>query len=113
MAFGAVMAVHQVMSHGRHQRPRQDERADQRKHDGFGQRAEQISGDAAKLEHRHEHDAEAEQGHEGGDDDLLRAVQDRRLDVLALFQVEVDVFDSHGSVVDQDADGERQTARVS
>ena len=110
MAFHAVMAVHQIIGHGRHQSPRQDERADQREHDGFGQRPEQVSRDAAKLEHRHEHDAEAEQGHKGRHDDLLRAVQDRRFDVLALLQVVVDVFDRHRSVVDQDADGERQTA---
>ena len=75
------------------------------------ERPEQISGDAAELEHRHEHDAEAEQRHEGRNDDLLRAIQDRRLDLLALLEVIVDVLDRDGPVVDQDADGERKTAQ--
>ena len=105
------MAAHQIIGHGRHQRARQDERADQREHHRFGQRPEQIAGDAAELEHRHEHDAQAEQRHEGRNDDLLRAVEDRRLDLFALFEMIVDVLDRDRAVVDQDADGERQTAQ--
>ncbi len=105
-----VVAPHEIVGHGRNQRTRQDERADQRKDDGFGERPEQISRDAAELEHRHEHDAQAEQGHEGGHHDLLRAVQDRRLDLLALLQMIIDVLDRDRSVVDQDADRQRKAA---
>ena len=43
---------------------------------GFGHRREQIARDAVQREHRHEHDADAEQGHESRGDDLLRAVED-------------------------------------
>ena len=101
----------QIVGHGRNQRARQDERADQREDDGFRHRPEQIAGDAAELEHRHEHDAKAEQGHEGRHHDLLRAIQDRRLDLLALLQMIIDVFNRHRSVVDQDADREREAAK--
>ena len=110
MAADGILAAHEIIGHGRHERARQDERADQREDHRLGQRPEQIAGDAAELEHRHEHDAEAQQCHEGGYDDLLRAVEDRRFDRFALFEMVVDVFDRHGAVVDQDADGERQPA---
>ena len=43
--------------------------------------------------------------------DLLRAVQDRRLDLLALLQVAVDVLDRHRRIIDQDADRQRQAAQ--
>ena len=110
MAAAGMMAAHEIMGHGRHQRARQQERADEREHDGLGQRPEQVAGDAAELEHRHEHDAQAKQRDEGRHDDLLRAVEDRRLDLFALLEVVVDVLDGDGAVVDQDADGERQAA---
>ena len=105
-----MMAAHQIIGHGRHERARQDERADQRKDHRLGHRPEQIAGDAAELEHRYEHDAEAQQCHECRNDDLLRAVEDRRFDRFALFEMVVDVFDRHGAVVDQNADGERKPA---
>ncbi|OIQ72479.1 hypothetical protein GALL_458950 [mine drainage metagenome] len=60
--------------------------------------------------HRHEHDADAEQRHEGRHHDLLRAVQDRRADVLALLQVPVDVLDRHRGFVDENTNRERQAA---
>ena len=67
VSIAVVMAAHQVVGHRRHERARQDERADQRENHGFRQRPEQIAGDAAKLEHRHEHDAQAKQRDEGRD----------------------------------------------
>ena len=44
------------------------------------------------------------------DRDLLRAVEDRLLDRLALLEVPVDVLDLDRRVVDEDADGEREAA---
>ena len=61
-------------------------------------------------EHRHEHDADAEQRDEGRRHDLRRAIHDRGLDFLALLEMPVDVLDRHGRVVDQDADRERKAA---
>ena len=43
--------------------------------------------------------------------DLLRAVENRRLDVLALLEVIVDVLDGHRRIVDQDADRQRKAAQ--
>jgi hypothetical protein len=42
--------------------------------------------------------------------DLLRAIENGGLDLFALLDMPVDIFDGHGRVVDQDANGERQTA---
>ena len=103
--------AHEIIGHGRDQRARQDERADQSKYHRFRQRPEQVAGDAAELEHRHENNAQAQQRHEGRNDDLLRTVEDRRLDLFALFQMIVDVFDRDGAVVDKDADGESKAAQ--
>ena len=58
-------------------RARKDERAGEREYHCFSQWPEQIAGDAAKLEHRHEDDAQTEQRNEGGNDNLLRAVENR------------------------------------
>ena len=111
MVGGALLAAHQIVSHRRNQRARQDERADESKYYRLGQRPEQIAGNAAELEHRNEDDAQAQQGDEGRDDDLLRAIEDRRVDLFALFQMIVDVLDRNGPVVDQNADGEREAAQ--
>ncbi len=46
-----------------------------------------------------------------GRHDLLGAVEDGGLDVLALLQMPVDVLDRHRRLVDEDADGERQPAQ--
>ena len=48
-----------------------------------------------------------------GTRDLLRAVEDRGLDLLALLEMPVDVLDRHGGIVDQDAHRQRQAARAS
>ena len=106
-----MMAAHEIVGHGRNQRARQQERADQSKGNGLGQRPEQVAGDAAELEHRHEDDTQAKQRHEGRDDDLLGAVHDRRLDWFAHFQMVVDVLDGDSSIIDENADGKRQSAQ--
>ena len=51
-----------------------------------------------------------ERGDQRGDGDLRRAVEDGLLDLLARFEIAVDVLDFDGGVVDQDADGQRQAA---
>ncbi len=65
-------------------------------------------------EHRHEHDADTQQRHEGRRHDLCwRRRMNRLLDLLALLQMVIDVLDGHGGVVDEDADRQRQPARAS
>ena len=76
----------------------------------FGHRAEQIAGDPAEVEHRHEDDADAQKRDGRGNDDLPRAVHDRAFDVLALLEVIVDVLDRDRRVIDENADRERKTA---
>ena len=75
---------------------------------GLGHRPEQVARDAAQLEHRHEHDAQAQQRHERRNHDLLRAIENGRLDLLAELEVIVDVLDGDRAVVHQDADRERE-----
>src|ERR1039458_3841483 len=110
--FGAML----VPAHDEH-----DQRGDEgsrkqvagqhREADGLGQRHEQKLGHARQEEHGHEHDADAERGYEGRHGDLLRTVEDGLLHLLAHGQVALDIFDLHRSVVDQDADGERQSSQ--
>ena len=105
-----MTTAHQIVSHGWNERARQGERTDQCKHDGLGQRREQIASDAAELEHRHEDDAQAEQRHKGRNNNLLRAVEDGLFDFLALFEMIINVLDGHRPVVDQNADGKSEAA---
>ena len=102
--------LQQILGHRRHQRARQQERPGHREHHRFGHRHEQIARDALQEEHRHEHDADAQQRDEGRRHDLVGTVEDRWLDLLALLQMPIDVFDRHRGVVDQDADREREAA---
>ena len=105
-----AMGTEQITRHGRHQRARENERADQREHHGFRQRPEQIAGHAAELEHRREHDVEHKQRDKCRNDDLLRAVEDRRLDRFAHFKMVENVLQRDGAFVDQHADGKRESA---
>src|ERR1700742_1767659 len=89
---GKVRHAQQVIRQSRDQGAGQQERADERESDGFRQRPEQIADDAAKLEHRREHDADADQGDEGGNDDLPGPVNDRGFQRLALFEMPVDIL---------------------
>ena len=84
---------------------------DHRRHHRFGHRHEQKARHAGQEEHRHEHDADAQHRDESRHHDLRGAVHDRGLDVLALFEMPVDVLDRHRRFVDQDADRERQPAQ--
>ena len=100
----------QVICQRRDQGAGQQERPDEGESDGFRQWPEQIADDAAKLEHRREHDADADQRNEGGNDDLPGPIHDGQFQRLALFQMPVDVLKRDGAVVDQDPDRKRETA---
>ena len=111
LAFGMVdVRLQQVFGHRRHQGARQQERPDHREDHGQRHRHEQKARHALQEEHRHEHDADAQQRDEGRRHDLVGAVQDRGLDVLALLQMPVDVLDRDRGVVDENADRQRQAA---
>ena len=105
-----MAAAQQIVGHGWDERARQGKRTDQREHDRLRHWREQIAGDAAELEHRHENDAQAQQRHKGRNNNLLRAVEDGRFDFFALFEMIINVLDRHRPVVDQNANGEREAA---
>ena len=62
-AVGGVwgMRPQQVVGHRRDQRARQEEGADHGEHHRFGHRHEEVARHALEEEHRHKHDADAEQ----------------------------------------------------
>ena len=114
--FGAMhvgmgcMRAQQVFRHRRHQGARKHERAGHREHHRFGHRHEQEARYALQEEHRHENDADAQQRDECRGDDLVRTVHDGGLDILALFEMPVDVFNRHRGIVDQNPDRQREAA---
>ena len=103
--------AHQQHDERGHERPRQDVRRDHREHHRFGEGDEQEARDARQEEHGHEHDADAERGHERRDADLAGADQDRLLELGPAMEVPLDVLDGHDRLVDQDPDGEREPAQ--
>src|SRR5580658_3661928 len=105
-----LVALQPVLRQRRHQRARQQVGGEHREHHRLGHRYEQVAGDAREHEHRHEYDADGEGRDQRRQRDLVRTVEDRLLDLLALLEVHVDVLDGDGGVVHQDADRERQTA---
>ena len=108
------LAAQQEVGHGRRQRARQDEGRDHREDHGLGQRQEQVPGDAAQLEQRQPHDADAGRGHQGRHDDLVGGLDDGGPEIHlpaglpGRFEMRVDVLDHDRGVVHQDADRERQ-----
>ena len=100
----------QIHRHRGHQRARQDIGGQHGEDDRLRQRNEKITGDPAEKEHGQEDDADAERRDQGGNGNLRGAVEDRVVQRLAFFEVALDVLDGDGGVVDQDADGERQSA---
>ena len=93
----------------RYQGSRQHVRGQHRKDHRFGQRREKVFGDAAEKEDRHKDDTDRQRRNQRRHGDLMRAFQDRVVDLLAFLQMRVDVFDGHGCIVDEDADRQRQT----
>ena len=63
---------------------------------------------AGEEDHGDEDDADAERGDEGGDGDLLGAVENRAQQRFPLAEVAMDVLDLDRGVVHQDADGQRE-----
>ena len=105
-----VVRLEQVHGQRRHQGSRQDVGGEHGEDDGFGQRHEEVTRHAGEEEHRQEDDADAERGDERGDGDLGGAFEDGFAQVVAFFEVALDVLDGDGGVVHQDADGEREAA---
>ena len=111
-AVGQMRHPQQVFGQRRDQGAGQQERPDESENDGFRQWPEQIADDAAKLEHRHENDADADQRVEGGNDDLLGPIEDGRFQRLALLQMPVDIFKRNGALIHQDSNRKRQPPSV-
>ena len=74
-------------------------------------RHEKKLRNSGQKEHRHKHNADAQRRNERRHRDLLRAVEDGLLHLLAHGQIALDVFDLHRGIVDQDADRERQSSQ--
>jgi len=111
---GVFVAVflEQVLGHGGNDGSGEQVAGEHGEDDGFSEGHEEVARDPAEEEHGHEDDADGEGGNESGDGDLGGAVEDGLLDFLAGFEIAVDVFDFNGGVVDEDADGEGEAARV-
>ena len=105
-----LLDAQQIHRHRGHQRARQDIGGQHGEDDRLRQRNEEIAGDPAEKEHGQEDDADAERGDQGGNGNLRGAVEDRVVQRLAFFEIALDVLDVDGGVVDQNADGERQSA---
>ena len=108
--LGVVVLLEQVLGHGGHERSGEEIAGEHGEDHGLGHGHEEVSRHAAQEEHGDEDDADGEGGDEGGDGDLRGAVEDGLLEFLAGLEIAVDVFNCHGGVVDEDADGERHAA---
>ena len=113
MFFGVifVFGTQEVHRQRRNDRPRPHIGRQHGKAHRFPERHKQKPGHSRQEKHGDEHDTDAERGDKSGHGDLLRAVQDRLNSFLAHRQVAIDVFNFDGSVIHQDADGERQAAQ--
>src|ERR1022692_2921357 len=76
MAVSLDLFLQQVHDQRRDQSAREEVRCQQCEYDRFGQGYEQISRYTCEEEHRHKDDADAERRDEGGNGDLLGAIED-------------------------------------
>src|SRR5208282_570981 len=104
-----VFRTQQVHRHRRHDGARPHVRSEHGKADGFGERHEEIFGDAGKKEHGDEYDADAQCGNESGNGDLLSAVEDGLDGFFAKRELTIDVFDFDGGIIHEDTDGKSET----
>ena len=103
-----VVRPQQIHRQRRYQGSRQDERHNHGKNDGECHGNEQEPGDAWKEEHRHKHDANAQERDKGRTYDLRRAVHNRVPHRLAVFEVPIDVLDRNRGIIDQDTNRQCQ-----
>src|SRR5579875_159319 len=111
LGMRAVMRLEQPGRHHRHEGARQDVRAEHGQTDGHRQRHEKRPGYPHHEKGRHEDGDDRKHGQEPGYDHLDGGVENRLVEGDALGQVAVNVLDHHGSLVDQDAHRQGQTAQ--
>ena len=109
--FGVVVLFEQVLGHGGDQGAGEEVAGQHGEDHRLGHGDEEVPGHAAEEEHGHEDDADGQGGDQGRDGDLRGAVEDGLLQLLAGFEVAVDVLDGDGGVVDKNADGQRKAAQ--
>ena len=101
----------QVHGEGGHQRAGKNIGSDHGEHDRLGQGREQITRNALQKEHGQEDDADAKRRNQGGHGNLRGAIEDRLAQLVSVFEKALDVFDGHGGIVHQDADGQGEAAQ--
>ncbi len=106
-----LVSAHDVHHESGDERSRKEIRGEHGEDYGFGQRHKQKFRHSRQEKHGHKHNADTNCGNKGRDRDLLGAIQNRLFHLLALRQVALDVFDFHGGIVNENADGEGQTAQ--
>ena len=105
------LSAEQMVRHRRDQSAGEDERSDKREYDGLGQRPEEVAGDSAELKHRRKNNAKHEQRDKSRNHNLLGAIQNGRLDVLALLKMIENIFERHSSFINQHADSKGKATK--
>ena len=99
------MSAHDEHHHRRNQGSRQQVRREHGERHGFRQRDEEELRHSGKKEHRHKHDADAKRRYQRGNGNLLRAIENGLLHLLAHGEIALDIFNFYRRIVHQDADG--------
>ena len=105
------LSAEQMVRHRRDQSAGEDERSDKRENDGLGKRPEEVAGDSAELKHRRKNNAKHEQRDKCRNHNLLGAIQNGRLDVLALLKMIENIFERHSSFINQHADSKGKATK--
>ena len=105
------MPAHQKFHHGRHNGARKKIGGEHGENHCRRERLKEISGGAAQEKDRHKHNADAERRDKRGHGDLHGAVKNRADHRFPHGEIAVDIFKLNGGIIDQDADGECETAK--
>src|SRR3984893_10588185 len=104
--FFSVMVALEPHDQRRHERARQKIGGRDGEHDRLGQWDEEITRHPRKKKHWHEHYADAERRYECRERDFASSLENCVFQFLPQAHVTLDIFDGHGCVIDEDADGQ-------
>ena len=108
-AFCAGLGREEPRAQHRRQRQRDAEREDERHRHRDGEFLKQLADIAAHQKQRNEHRDQGQRDRDDGEADLARAFQRGLHRREAVFEVTHDVLDDDDGVVDDEADGDRQS----
>src|SRR6267154_532162 len=111
LSSAMLVPAHDEHHHGRNQGSRQEIRGQHGERDRLRQRNEKKLCDTREKEHRYKHNADTKRRYQCWHSNLLRAIENGLLHLLAHGKVALDIFNLDRRIIHQNADSEREPSQ--